>query len=655
MPDKHSENFTSHNVYLARSRTDIREFRQLIKASFNRSKQYGVNPKMKKAPEKNRLSPSQLTRRIKSIQSFFDIAVSQMNTIYDLLKRTGFCVCLADHEGYVLKVLGDDVVLQQYESRNCLPGYRWREKDVGTCAIGLVLETRCSVQLSGRDMYAVSARDITNSLASAAPIFNADAQLLGVIVLSGLASQVTPHTLGMVNLAAATIRSRLSERERARELALKNDYMTALLESDDRGVIALDRTGSVIQLNNKATLLLKELISHSKSVTDVLQANKELMTILRSGEGFWEREFTYAWGDAKVSLISSLDPVKLSGGGKAGGLLLLMEKKRVLNLVNKMVGSQAHFTFGAIIGESPAMKEALRVARVAAKGSAAVLLCGETGTGKELFAQAIHNHGHRRDKPFVVINCGAIPKELFESELFGYVDGAFTGAKKGGRPGKFELADGGTLFLDEIGDMSLDMQVKILRALQSGEIHRVGGSTPVIVNLRIIAATNVNLDAAIAENRFRKDLFYRISTIRIDIPPLRERGGDIVRLAHAFLSRMGKNTAHKDLVVSPDVVKQMKHYKWPGNIRQLENAVERAVNMAEGGEIRPGDLGLPEADETSHPLIPKHTTLLKELERHVITTVMAQHNGNVRKVSGLLGISRPTLYKKLQTHGIKFR
>ena len=227
----------------------------------------------------------------------------------------------------------------------------------------------------------------------------------------------------------------------------------------------------------------------------------------------------------------------MNSGELVGGLFTVMEKKEMMRMAVEMTGAHAHFTFESILGASESLRSALHLAHIAAGSTAPVLLSGETGTGKELFAQAIHNDGPRRNRPFVAINCGAIPKELLESELFGYEEGAFTGAQKGGRPGKFELADTGTLFLDEIGDMPFDMQVKLLRVLQSGEIQRVGGLRTVPVDLRIISATNKDLKQAIAQHQFRADLDYRISTLSILVPPLRERAEDILPLAEHFIHR----------------------------------------------------------------------------------------------------------------------
>jgi transcriptional regulator with PAS, ATPase and Fis domain len=622
----------------------------LIRQSHERSRQYGIDPNLDKAPVENSLSADQLRQRIQDNQPFFDLVTTQLSTLNQILKGSGFAMAVADKEGYILNTLGDGPIMAQYQSRNCIPGFRWTERDVGTCAIGLVLHARTPIQLSGAEMFSLSAQHITNS---AAPVYDDEDRLLGVIALSGHTEQVHMHTLGMVILAAETIRSQVCELKKAGELALRNWYMSALLESDHRGVIALDRGGRIVQLNQKAKRLLRlDDDAEGRRIDTLVLSNLKLSTYLNQGLGFAERELTYTAGSTGQTLISALDPITMPDGETAGGLLLLMERKRVMKLVNEMAGSQARFTFDSIIGKSGPVSDALKLARVAARGKASVLLYGETGTGKELFAQAIHNAGPRRDNPFVVINCGAVPKELLESELFGYAEGAFTGARKGGRPGKFELADGGTLFLDEIGDMPLDMQVKILRALQSGEVQRVGGRHPITVDMRIIVATNVDLDNAIAEGRFRQDLYYRISTLRIDIPSLRERQTDVLDLANAFLERIRPALGKPDLIFSPQALELIGKYPWPGNIRQLENSVERAVNIAEGPAILPEDFGLTPESEVEIPLPVQKNALLKDMERTLIVAQMDQCGGNISKAARMLGVSRPTLYRKLRKYGL---
>ena len=311
-------------------------------------------------------------------------------------------------------------------------------------------------------------------------------------------------------------------------------------------------------------------------------------------------------------------------------------------------------TLDRMLTEDPAMLALKSRIRDVAGLDSSVLIYGETGTGKELFAQAIHNDGPRRNRPFVAINCGAIPKELLESELFGYEEGAFTGAQKGGRPGKFELADTGTLFLDEIGDMPFDMQVKLLRVLQSGEIQRVGGLRTVPVDLRIISATNKDLKQAIAQHQFRADLYYRISTLSILVPPLRERAEDILPLAEHFIHRHELRLNRHPVPLPQETAEAILRYPWPGNIRQLESAVERAVHLAEGGALLPEHFGIADLMENRRPAAPTPAqATLEDIERQAIAAALVRFGGNISQTAFALGVSRPTLYRKMSKYGLE--
>lgn len=668
----------------ASSQFNARSHAQIVQESHARSRAAGVDPNQMASPAKYKLTPQKLRQRIHDSQPFYDLVTTQMSTLYRILQGSGFCMAVADADGYVLHTLGDAQLLEHYKMGNCMPGFLWTEEAVGTCAIGLVLKEGLPIQISGKEMFCKRAHHITNS---ATPVHDNNGKLLGVIALSGLASTVHIHTLGMVILTAQAIRSQIGELEKAREIAIRNTYMTALMESDQRGVIALNEEGNIVQINKKASALLglDQSNAHSAALNtpdSITQLNISTLTrtrmdwkqTLHSKRGFTEREVTFIRGDSRFPLVCTLDPITMPDGESAGGMLLVVEHDRMLQLANEMAGSQARFTFDSILGSSSALEEAKKVANAAARGNAAVLLHGETGTGKELFAQAIHNASPRHNKPFVVINCGAIPNELLESELFGYVEGAFTGARKGGRPGKFELADGGTLFLDEIGDMPLDMQVKILRALQSGEVNRVGDMQPIKVDLRIIAATNVDLDTAIKRGTFREDLFYRISTLNITIPPLRDRGDDVLTLAKTFLHRIRPHLGKPELEYSVPALRTLTQATWPGNIRQLENAVERAVNICEQSVIMSDDLGLDHADiRVTHDLAPNNThshvtelpaevanidttseAMLGEMEQALIARLMKENDNNISKVSRSLGVSRPTLYRKIKKYGLPY-
>ena len=299
------------------------------------------------------------------------------------------------------------------------------------------------------------------------------------------------------------------------------------------------------------------------------------------------------------------------------------------------------------------MNQLIRKAKIAGKSTSTVLLLGESGTGKEVFAQSIHNYGKRKEGPFIAVNCAAMPRELIQSELFGYCDGAFTGAKKGGRPGKFELANGGTLLLDEIGEMSLDLQVNLLRVLQEKNVVRIGGESPIPIQVRVIAATNKNLRKAVEEGTFREDLYYRLNVMTLLVPPLRERGEDIDILVAKILTKMSVKLGKEVLKIDPEVRKIFRQYDWPGNIRELENVLECSINMMDG-------------DILTVEYLPTYLTNCKEtkmndqgdiislsqLECSAIEDAMKKCEGNITQVAKALGIGRNTLYSKLNKYQI---
>ncbi|HPN87236.1 MAG TPA: sigma 54-interacting transcriptional regulator [Smithella sp.] len=322
------------------------------------------------------------------------------------------------------------------------------------------------------------------------------------------------------------------------------------------------------------------------------------------------------------------------------------------------------YTFDSISGASDKMISLKVEAMKAAANTFPVLITGESGTGKELFAQAIHNAGPRADGPFVRINCSAIPKELIESELFGYEKGAFTGASTSGKEGKFEQADGGTIFLDEIGDMSLEMQPKLLRVLEEKEFSRLGGKSVIRSDFRLIAATNQNLQEMVPKKRFRLDLFYRLNVIPLHIPPLRERPEDIIPLAKYLLKKLAEMTRISSISFSPEAEQALKQNDWPGNTRELQNVLERAISSLEGDTIDLDDLPF-ELTRRSHPagvydqrnavLVANKSSLRdiqRETERETLLRTLLITNYNKKKASTILGVHRTLLYKKMKKYNI---
>ncbi len=330
--------------------------------------------------------------------------------------------------------------------------------------------------------------------------------------------------------------------------------------------------------------------------------------------------------------------------------------------------SQRDKGFSGIFGQCPQMQKVFATIKKVASINVPVLILGESGTGKEVVAQAIHQQGVRGEHNFVAINCGAIPENLLESELFGHEKGAFTGAQSRVL-GKVEFAEGGTLFLDEIGEMPTLLQVKLLRFLQEKVIQRVGGREDIAVDTRIIAATNIDIEQSIRKGEFREDLFYRIGVIAIDLPPLRDRGEDIELLANVFLQRFSQEFGKKVRGFSSRAIKWLYDYDWPGNVRELENKIKRAIVMAENPIVEPWDLGFTEKDEAESVAAPIPVTdsapagsylpedlTLKEaryqVEHRLLQATLEKTQGNIQKSAEILGVSRPTFYDLLKKHGL---
>jgi transcriptional regulator with PAS, ATPase and Fis domain len=315
---------------------------------------------------------------------------------------------------------------------------------------------------------------------------------------------------------------------------------------------------------------------------------------------------------------------------------------------------KARFTFSDIIAKSPVMRQLVDYAKIISDSPSTVLIEGESGTGKEVFAQSIHNASSRSRMNFVAINCAAIPDNLIESELFGYSDGAFTGAKKGGLPGKFELAHKGTLFLDEIGEMSTEMQAKLLRAIQEGAITRIGGNKNIKVDVRLIAASNKDLKHEIEKETFRLDLFYRLSVIPIKIPPLRERKEDLPSLMRLFLKAKSKKLNKPLPQIRYTLLQELLDYTWPGNIRELENYIEQLVNLSSDKSLQtykhatqsPNIIPAPEKKVAGPPIS------LAQMEQLLIRETLDYYSNNISKTAQSLGISRNTLYQKLKRMGL---
>ena len=476
------------------------------------------------------------------------------------------------------------------------------------------------------------------------------------------------HTRGMMEAAAHAIAEQL-------RLRLLLQEQKAIIEMLDEGVVVLEGDGTIRTLNNKAQAML-DLPPDAVhgNIQDIIFSSDIIRAILSESGQFSDQEAFLQLKGGSLNCMLSLTRLE-SGKGR---VLTLRETKRIKESAVRVTGAKAVYTFDHIVGNAPATQEVVRMARMAAQSDVTTLILGESGTGKELFAQSIHNGGRRANAPFVVVNCGALPRNLVQSELFGYDEGSFTGASRLGKPGKFELADGGTLFLDEIGESSASFQAKLLRILQEGEMERVGGDETLRVNVLIIAATNRHLEEEVRLGHFREDLYYRLNVMPIALPPLRERREDIPRLARHFLQIAARELGVEAKLLHPETETALTRLAWPGNVRQLENTCRWLTVMAAGQEVLTQDLPS-ELFETAIPDSPTHmqpdswATLLgqwadralrsghqnllseaqPEMERTLLTTALRHTQGHKQEAARLLGWGRNTLTRKLKELGME--
>ncbi len=440
------------------------------------------------------------------------------------------------------------------------------------------------------------------------------------------------------------------------------ERLNLLINNLEESVISVNLHLTITSVNTSATNILNyeknQLINHSieeisPAISNYLKSTIQSKTIIKHKQ----------LSIGTTSVIASFIPL-LQWQTVTGGMVVLKDITDYEQVARDLVSTkQSANYFTHIISRSERMEDLKQQALIAAQSFSTILISGKSGTGKELIADGIHFSSGRKGK-FIKINCAAIPEELLEAEIFGYTSGAFTGAKKGGKPGKFELAHEGTLFLDEIGDMPLSLQAKLLRVLQEREFERVGGTKTIKVDVRIIAATNKNLIELIAKGNFREDLYYRINVIQLHIPPLNERMEDIPLLCNHFIEKCNAKTKRTIVGISNGGIEKLQQYDWPGNVRQLENIIERAYHFTNTKWIEPLHIqfeelthGLQQTQPTFHSFNNGYFTnqknLLKESEKSLIIQALIQTNGNRTKAAHLLGISRSTLYEKIKNYAIK--
>lgn len=417
------------------------------------------------------------------------------------------------------------------------------------------------------------------------------------------------------------------------------------------GILTSDSKGSIKTVNNYAIKMFgySEVELRRMNILDLISMELDITKILEKKCDFSSEDVYINSKRNKLQFNLYIHPVFTEEGMIYELVYIFTEIKKERRQANRIANGKAIYTFNKIIGKNKRIIEIIEYCKKISDSKSTILITGESGTGKEVFAQSIHNYSDRKDEVFIAVNCGAIPESLIESELFGYEEGAFTGAKKGGYAGKFEMANGGTIFLDEIGEMPLNMQTKLLRVIEEGTINRIGSSKQIPVNIRIIAATNKDLKSEAEEGKFRKDLYYRLNVLPLHLPPLRERKDDIPLLIDFFMKKISKHLNKRIIKIDDNQMSYFLHYNWPGNIRELENLVELIVNT----ESVPVEL-LINNKEVHVPLedeCPEHLRL-DFIERKHIIKVLNKFNGSITAAARALGIGRNTLYRKIDSYSI---
>ncbi|MDO0825883.1 sigma-54 interaction domain-containing protein [Desulfosporosinus nitroreducens] len=648
---------------------DTKYLNKEVVASWLRSRELGINPYME--VNKPHLSLRQYKETMEKNNLIIDVTRPLVDTFKDMtILTSGYILYLCDENGAFLLQEGDMM-------RVPTEGLVWNENTIGTNVHSMCVRLKRPVQLMGPEHYCVA---LQNIIASAAPILDESGRVIATLILSQSLIErpwlesfqnLRSHTLGLITSLAAAVEVQIKlhiNNEKLKEsnlnLSIVNEKLVtthSTLETTlafiDEGIISIDRTGTIVHINKEGIrmLKLKSDIKEKINIKKFLCTQSRIMDLVLEGKNIDVEEALCVADDEQTYLVNIRPIVNLITNQVIAAVLKLTHIEKINALAVNRSGSIASYSFEDILGENKEFKKSIALAQRFANSSENILMIGESGTGKELFAQAIHNT-YRPQGTFMAVNCAAMPRELIESELFGYEGGSFTGAERSGRPGKIELAHGGTLFLDEIGDMPIEIQAVLLRTLEDKQVMRIGGRRYKKVDFRLIAATNKDLYRMVEEHQYREDLYFRLSVLTLNIPPLRKRGNDIEVLSKMFVNNYCKKSGRKIQQISPAAQKKINEYRWPGNVRQLQNAMIYAVNTTHDDLIKPENLpnyilqdsGPFKINEVSN----NNVLRLENLEKVAIEKALLHSNNYIPDAAEILGISRSTLYRKLKDYNI---
>ena len=629
----------------------------VIFESWQRSREYSLDPF---GETKNEILTGQaLERLFEDNKLLIDISQPFLNRLYQSMKTTSFSVTLSDSNGYILQIMQHDMHEGLHKLFKWYPGTLWSEECCGTNAIGTLLKYKKPFQIIGAQHYMQMFHFLTTS---SAPIVDPEGKMIGGITILALLIAAHPHTLGMAIAAAQAIeneliiRKALDQLQRAfHETDVAYSLQKAIITSIPEALIAINSEGGITAINTRAQKLfgLEDRAVVGEPLGNVFpdDANRRFLNLIDRQDSFRDTEVRIYSSRGSGDFTLTCNSIYSSGGKAIGKVLIFSELKRIKSLVNKFAGAKANLKFSDIYGKNERFRTIIDQANMISKSASNVLLLGESGTGKDILAQAIHNASPRRDGPYVAINCAAIPRDLIASELFGHAEGAFTGSRRGGNQGKFEMADGGTIFLDEIAETPLEIQAVLLRVIEDKCVVRIGSNQIRAVDLRIICATNKDLIEEVGRGSFRKDLYYRLNVFNIHLPPLRERKDDIPLLVDAFIKKCESALGKTITGVDENVMDIFLHYSWPGNVRELQNVVERMVNYASSDRLTsnlvPLEIAGIERPKRHHFDLESPDETEKKLLRHMLALKFSKV-----RIADELGISRATLFRKMKKYGL---
>jgi len=595
------------------------------------------------------IDAQQLQQVLAENQELIKIAQPIMQNLYEIVLSSHFVLVLTDKNGVLLDTIGDEVVSMRASELRFLKGTVWTTEAVGSNAIGIALDEDTAVHVVGAEHYCVPHHSWT---CSATTIHNVKGEIIGVLNMSGESHKLHSHTLGIVVAAAYSIEN---------ELALSHTYrsMSASLDSTEDGILVTDENFNLQWMNVGAQKILQLNIDEFNEL-----GFKKIFKKMDLASEIWDLEETTRYytdvtahtGSRKIQCSANVSRI-LENDKTQGYSIGIREIKHLHSAVNRVSGNVATYTFDDIITQNPQMRMIIKTAEKMARFKKCILIEGESGTGKEMFAHAIHRASSFSQGPFIVVNCACLPRDLVESELFGYCKGAFTGALSEGKPGKFELAEGGTIFLDEIGEMPLEVQAKLLRVVETCTVSRIGSQSERKLNIRILAATNRNLEQEVKNKSFREDLYFRLNVIYLHIPPLRVRGDDIVWAASHFLDRLNREYPEHTKTLSKEFLAGLKLHPWPGNVRELQNHIERTFYLCPEPIISSDYLPTPppKYGQESKALPPIISSTMDDLVKANLEKILTETQGCVEASAEMMGLSRASLYRKIKKYHINIK